>query len=121
MTTEIVPIPPRQLGRAGATTGTALPVVFLRSEDRGRRFWEFFTVNIRNKIPARLTSWPSRGFRIGANKKSCCSNRSSPMHVAGYIEQLGQAVSLKTLPGLYCAWSPDRDVFTYGARCCRCR
>jgi hypothetical protein len=30
-------------------TDDTLPAVFLRAADRGKRFWEFFTANIRNR------------------------------------------------------------------------
>jgi hypothetical protein len=59
-------IPTRLLAAVGAPAGS-VPSLFLYSEDRGKRFWEFFTANIRNKKPGRPTSSPSRGFRIGAS------------------------------------------------------
>ncbi len=44
----LIPIQPRQLTAVGATPGQA-PAIFLRSESASKRFWEFFTVNIRNR------------------------------------------------------------------------
>jgi hypothetical protein len=45
---DMVPVSGRQLTAVGATSGQ-MPAIFLRSESASRRFWEFFTVNIRNR------------------------------------------------------------------------
>ncbi len=42
------PVSARMLAAVGAASGN-LPGLFLRSEESGKRFWEFFTVNIRNR------------------------------------------------------------------------
>src|SRR4051794_32333304 len=39
----------RQLALVGASSADQLPAIFLRSESAGRRFWELFTGNIRNR------------------------------------------------------------------------
>jgi len=45
----LLPISARQLAAVGAPTGK-VPSLFLHSVQAGKRFWEFFTANIRNRI-----------------------------------------------------------------------
>jgi hypothetical protein len=49
ISTDLMPVSGRTLAAVGAPAGTTLPAVFLRSERAGKRFWEFFTANIRNR------------------------------------------------------------------------
>ena len=46
--TSLAPLSGRQLAAVGASA-QHLPALFLRSEQAGKRFWEFFTANIRNR------------------------------------------------------------------------
>jgi hypothetical protein len=48
-TTDNLPASGRQLSLVGASSADQLPAIFLRFESAGRRFWEFFTANIRNR------------------------------------------------------------------------
>lgn len=50
---QIVPASSRHLALVGASAHQ-LPKIFLRSEHGSKRFWEFFTVNIRNPNTARV-------------------------------------------------------------------
>ena len=75
-----------------------LPVLFYSVSDDGRRFWEFFTVNIRNPHTRRAY------FKAIETFAAWCEGRGlhglaavTPMHVAGYIEQLGRARSKPTV------------------------
>src|SRR4029453_13805585 len=70
------------------------PAIFLGGPKAAERFWEFFTANIRNrntrrayyKAVCRFSAWcESRGLHALARVK--------PMHVAAYIEELGQTLS----------------------------
>jgi integrase/recombinase XerD len=92
-----LPASSRQLAAVGATAGAALPVLFLRSEDRGRRFWEFFTVNIRNKNTRKAYFVAVSRFSDWCEQKKLTLEQVQPMHVAGYIEQLGLAVAKPTV------------------------
>src|SRR3954466_12615235 len=65
----LVPVSGRQLSAVGASAGN-VPTLFLRSDSRAKRFWEFFTANIRNKNTPARTSSPSRNFRIGVRSAS---------------------------------------------------
>lgn len=82
---DLVPIPSRQLGRAGFETLPAL--ISAAGEQAAWRFIEFFTANIRNKntraaygkAVAQFFEWcRSRGLQLG----DIC-----PVVVAAYIEQ----------------------------------
>jgi len=91
-----------------------LPVLFQAGPEGGRRFWEFFTVNIRNpntrrayfKAVARFSAWcEEKGLRDLSGV--------TPMHVAAYVEQLGPPApnppSNSTSPRSGCSsngWSP---------------
>lgn len=68
-----------------------LPALFQAMPEGGRRFWEFFTVNIRNPNTRRAY------FKAVETFAAWCAERSledlarvSPMHVAAYVEQLGR-------------------------------
>ena len=78
--------------------GASLPTLFQAVPDNGRRFWEFFTVNIRNPNTRRaylkavgiFAAWcTERGLEDLA--------RVTPMHVAAYVEQLGRTHSKPTV------------------------
>jgi len=66
------------------------PALFQTIPEGGRRFWEFFTVNVRNSHTRRAY------FKAVASFAAWCAERSlddlarvTPMHVAAYVEQLG--------------------------------
>ena len=70
-------------------SGEPFPALFLTTPKAQRRFWEFFTANIRNvytrkaylKAVCRFSDW-CRGRKLELE-------HVQPVHVAGYIEQLG--------------------------------
>lgn len=79
-------------------TSDRLPALFQAVPDNGRRFWEFFTVNIRNTHTRRAY------FKAVETFAAWCAERGlhdlaavTPMHVAGYIEQLGRIRSKPTV------------------------
>jgi hypothetical protein len=49
----------RQLALVGASSADQLPRIFLGSEHAGKRFWEFFTADIRNRNSWRTGRDPS--------------------------------------------------------------
>jgi integrase/recombinase XerD len=91
MTHELIPIPtPRPLQRLGVST---VPALFAGKADLAQRFIEFFTAEIRNKntrnayakAVQRFTNWcDEKGFRL---------EDLTPVHVAGYVEQLGHELA----------------------------
>lgn len=81
-----------------ANSGSGLPLIFQAAPDTGRRFFEFFTVNIHNPNTRRAY------FRAVASFAAWCeetrlTNLASvtPIHVAAYVEQLGRTHSKPTV------------------------
>jgi integrase/recombinase XerD len=77
---------------------TALPAVFQSLPNGGRRFWEFFTVNIRNPHTRRAYFKAVSGFAAWCEEKRLQDLAAvTPMHVAAYIEQLGKTHAKPTV------------------------
>src|SRR3954463_3669394 len=85
---DLVPVSGRQLAAVGATSGD-VPAIFVRSEHAGKRFWEFFTVNIRNRNTRRAYFIAVARFSDWCEGRKIALDQVQPIHVAGYIEQLG--------------------------------
>jgi len=86
------------LSPAASTISCRLPVLFQDVPESGRRFWEFFTVNIRNPHTRRAY------FKAVETFANWCEDRGlhglaavTPMHVALYVEQLGRSHSKPTV------------------------
>jgi len=77
----------RQLAAIGVTNAH-VPAVFLRDADAGRRFWEFFTANIRNKNTRRAYFVAASQFSAWCLKRRLALEAIQPIHVAAYIEHL---------------------------------
>jgi integrase/recombinase XerD len=84
---RLVPVSGRQLASVGASAGN-LPSLFLRSENSGKRFWEFFTANIRNRNTRRAYFVAVSQFSNWCEHRKLLLDQVQPIHVAGYIEQL---------------------------------
>ena len=84
---ELVPASDRQLAAVGATRDNA-PVIFLRAENSSKRFWEFFTVNIRNRNTRRAYFVAISQFSRWCEQRGLSQERVEPIHVGAYIEQL---------------------------------
>lgn len=65
-----------------------LPALFLRSADSGKRFWEFFTANIRNRNTRKAYFVAVSQFSLWCESKKLTLEQVQPIHVAAYIEQL---------------------------------
>ena len=81
-----------------ASSSDHLPALFQAGPDSGRRFWEFFTVNIRNANTRRAY------FKAVERFAAWCEERGlddlsavTPMLVAAYVEQLGQTHAKPTV------------------------
>src|ERR1051325_6483753 len=92
-----LPVSGRQLAAVGASTGGPLPALFLRSGDRGKRFWEFFTANIRNRNTRRAYFVAVSQFSNWCEQKKLRLEDIQPIYVAAYIEQLGATHSKPTV------------------------
>jgi integrase/recombinase XerD len=95
--TALIPVSGRQLAAVGATAGGSLPGLFLRSESAGKRFWEFFTVNIRNRNTRRAYFVAISRFSDWCDRNKLMLADIQPVHVAAYIEKLGQEHSKPTV------------------------
>jgi integrase/recombinase XerD len=93
---NLAPVFVRQMAAVGAGRGK-LPSMFLRSADHGRRFWEFFTANIRNKNTRKAYFVAVAKFSNWCEQRRLTLEQVQPIHVAGYIEQLGQQHSKPTV------------------------
>jgi site-specific recombinase XerD len=92
----LAPVSGRQLAAVGGSAGN-LPAIFLRSENSGRRFWEFFTANIRNKNTRKAYFVAVAQFSKWCEQKKLRLEDIQPIHVAAYIEHLGQAAAKPTV------------------------
>ena len=71
-----------------------LPLLFQAMPEGGRRFWEFFTVNIRNRHTRRAYFKAVETFAAWCAERGLEDlARGSPIHVAAYVEQLGRTHS----------------------------
>lgn len=95
---DLTPPSDRQLVLVGASARSDLPALFLRGSDRGKRFWEFFTVNIRNKNTRKAYFVAVTQFATWCEGRGLYDlSHVEPIHIAGYIEQLGSVVSKPTV------------------------
>jgi site-specific recombinase XerD len=92
----IVPVSGRQLAAVGVAAGN-VPKIFLRSSDSSKRFWEFFTVNIRNRNTRRAYFIAVAQFSDWCEARKLSLDAVQPIHVAGYIEQIGSTHSKPTV------------------------
>jgi len=83
----LVPAPGRKLAAVGAGAGS-LPKIFLRSPDAGKRFWEFFTANIRNRNTRKAYFVAVAQFSDWCEARKLSLDQVQPVHVAGYNEHL---------------------------------
>ena len=75
-----------------------LPALFQAMPEGGRRFWEFFTVNIRNPNTRRAYFKAVQGFSAWCEEKGLGDlSGVTPMHVAAYVEQLSRTHSKPTV------------------------
>lgn len=70
-----------------------LPALFALASDGGRRFWEFFTVNIRNRNTRRAYFLAAGRFSAWCAERHLPLDQVEPVHVAAYIEQLGRQLA----------------------------
>jgi integrase/recombinase XerD len=91
--------PGHEIALLAARSGSPpLPVIFQAAPDGGRRFWEFFTVNIRNPNTRRAYFKAVAGFAAWCDDKGLRDLLGvTPMHVAAYVEQLGRTHAKPTV------------------------
>jgi integrase/recombinase XerD len=85
MSSDLIPIPPRQLGRAGLDK---LPATIARAgEQAAWRFVEFFAANIRNRNTRAAYAHAVTEFLDWCEKRGIELAQIRPVVVAAYIEQ----------------------------------
>ena len=95
MTTELVPRQARQLARVGLDM---LPAAIADAGDKAaRRFFEFFTANIRNKNTRVAYGRAAGQFFRWCDGRGLALGQLEPMIVAAYVEELGQTASKPTV------------------------
>lgn len=84
---------------------SALPVLIASADDRAQlRFLEFFAANIRNLNKRRAYARGTGEFLAWCTQRGVLSIRAvQPLHVAAYIEELGQVRSAPTVKQLLAA------------------
>lgn len=88
----------KALSLTSAVEPDRLPRLFRAMPQDGRRFWEFFTVNIRNANTRRAYFKAVQAFSSWCEEKGLGDLSSvTPMHVAAYVEQLGRTHSKPTV------------------------
>jgi integrase/recombinase XerD len=93
---KLAPVPGRLLAAVGASA-RSVPALFLRSKDRGQRFWEFFTAKIRNRNTRKAYFVAVSRFSDWCEQRKLTLEQVQPVHVAAYIEQLMQKHSKPTV------------------------
>lgn len=93
---NLVPVSGRQLAAVGAGKNN-LPKIFLQSSDAGKRFWEFFIANIRNRNTRKAYFIAVTQFSDWCEGRKLSLHDVQPIHVAGYIELLMQNHSKPTV------------------------
>src|SRR5271154_2357155 len=93
---DLIPISGRQLAAVGAGNGK-LPKIFLRSPESSKRFWEFFTANIRNRNTRKAYFVAVAQFSEWCDARKLLMREVEPIHVAAYIEPLMQSHSKPTV------------------------
>ena len=80
------------------TVNDRLPLLFQSLPQGGQRFWEFFTVNIRNPNTRRAYLKAVETFAAWCAERGMDDlARVTPMHVAAFVEQLGRTHSKPTV------------------------
>jgi integrase/recombinase XerD len=94
---DLVPAPGRSPGWLETGSGKYAPAIFLRSRDAGKRFWEFFTANIRNQNTRKAYFIAVSEFSEWCEERKITLTAVQPIHVAAYIEHLGTSHAKPTV------------------------
>jgi site-specific recombinase XerD len=92
-----VPSPARRPNWLSNSLGKKMPAVFLQSAESGKRFWEYFTAHIRNRNTRTAYFTAVGQFSKWCEERKLTLERVQPIHVAAYIEELGQVRSKPTV------------------------
>jgi len=84
---DLIPISGRKLAAVDAGAGN-VPRIFLQSPDASKRFWEFFTANIRNRNTRKAYFVAAARFSDWCEARKLALRDVQPIHVASYVESL---------------------------------
>jgi integrase/recombinase XerD len=93
---DLVPISGRKLAAVNAGAGN-VPKIFLQSAEASKRFWEFFTANIRNRNTRKAYFVAVAQFSAWCEARKLALHEVEPIHVASYIEALMETRSKPTV------------------------
>jgi site-specific recombinase XerD len=91
---DLIPHSGRALRDLG---GGKLPTLFLQTPDASKRFWEFFTANIRNRNTRKAYFVVAAHFSTWCARRKLRMEQVQPVHVAAYIEGLMETHSKPTV------------------------
>ena len=91
---DLVPNSGRALRGLG---GGQLPTLFLQTPDSSKRFWEFFTANIRNRNTRKAYFVAVAHFSAWCARRKLSMEQVEPVHVAAHIEGLMETHSKPTV------------------------
>ena len=94
MNTQLIPLDGAAMSRI---SHQITPVLFAGSNDTEKRFWEFFTANIRN--PNTRVAYLMAAYRFAdwCEVRGLALDRVEPMVVAAYIEELTKTYAPATV------------------------
>ena len=84
---DLIPISGRKRAAVDAGAGN-VPKIFLQSPDASKRFWEFFTANIRNRNTRKAYFVAVARFSDWCEARKLLLHEVQPIHVAAYVETL---------------------------------
>jgi site-specific recombinase XerD len=84
---DLIPVSSRKLAAVSAGAGQ-VPKIFLQSPEASKRFWEFFTANIRNRNTRKAYFVAVTQFSDWCEARKLLLREVQPIHVAAYIESL---------------------------------
>jgi len=93
---DLIPVSGRKLAAVNAGAGK-LPKIFLQTPDASKRFWEFFTANIRNRNTRKAYFVAVAQFSDWCEARELLLRDVQPIHVASYIESLMETHSKPTV------------------------
>ena len=94
MNTQLITLDGTAMSRI---THRVTPVLFAGSNDTEKRFWEFFTANIRNPNTRMAYLMAAYRFADWCEARGLTLDQVEPMLVAAYIEQMTKAYSPSTV------------------------
>jgi integrase/recombinase XerD len=93
---DLIPASHRKLA-AVDVAGHNLPKIFLESAEASKRFWEFFTANIRNRNTRKAYFVAVAQFSDWCDARKLALHDVQPIHVASYVESLMESRSKPTV------------------------